>query len=139
MNSGEPERTRETILWVGERFVGLFAPLPGPARRCMPFVHAGNVRRGSSPCGPDHRANFFLCFVPRCRCFVVGVVAFCCRFMTCPRSFSCSLFAQVGVGVVAAGVAKAKADHITVSGHDGGTGAAVSQSGRLPARASDYM
>ncbi|CAN0541558.1 unnamed protein product, partial [Laminaria digitata] len=31
----------------------------------------------------------------------------------------------VGVGVVAAGVAKAKADHITVSGHDGGTGAAV--------------
>lgn len=30
------------------------------------------------------------------------------------------------MGVVAAGVAKAKADHITVSGHDGGTGAAVS-------------
>lgn len=27
--------------------------------------------------------------------------------------------------MVAAGVAKAKADHITVSGHDGGTGAAV--------------
>lgn len=27
---------------------------------------------------------------------------------------------------MAAGVAKAKADHITVSGHDGGTGAAVS-------------
>ena len=36
------------------------------------------------------------------------------------------LLLQVGVGVVAAGVAKAKADHITVSGHDGGTGAAVS-------------
>ncbi|KAF1786951.1 Nucleophile aminohydrolase [Phytophthora cactorum] len=33
--------------------------------------------------------------------------------------------AEVGVGVVAAGVAKAKSDHITVSGHDGGTGAAV--------------
>ena len=32
---------------------------------------------------------------------------------------------QVGVGVVAAGVAKAKADHITVSGGDGGTGAAA--------------
>src|ERR671920_1886842 len=28
-----------------------------------------------------------------------------------------------GVGTVAAGVAKAKADHITISGHDGGTGA----------------
>ena len=31
---------------------------------------------------------------------------------------------EVGVGVVAAGVAKAKADHILISGHDGGTGAA---------------
>lgn len=30
---------------------------------------------------------------------------------------------QVGVGVVAAGVAKGKAEHIVVSGHDGGTGA----------------
>ena len=30
---------------------------------------------------------------------------------------------EVGVGVVAAGVAKAKADHILISGHDGGTGA----------------
>jgi len=33
------------------------------------------------------------------------------------------LVSEVGVGTVAAGVAKAKADHITVSGHDGGTGA----------------
>jgi len=47
--------------------------------------------------------------------------------------FFCS--GQVGVGVVAAGVAKAKADHITVSGHDGGTGAAVSKSGRTHAHA----
>ncbi|KMU86587.1 glutamate synthase [Coccidioides immitis H538.4] len=31
--------------------------------------------------------------------------------------------AQVGVGIVASGVAKAKADHILISGHDGGTGA----------------
>ena len=31
----------------------------------------------------------------------------------------------MGVGVVAAGVAKAKADHVTVSGGDGGTGAAA--------------
>ncbi|CAM9931397.1 unnamed protein product, partial [Ectocarpus sp. 8 AP-2014] len=38
---------------------------------------------------------------------------------------SVKLVSEVGVGVVAAGVAKAKADHITVSGHDGGTGAAV--------------
>ncbi|RWC23619.1 MAG: hypothetical protein EOS70_34070, partial [Mesorhizobium sp.] len=28
-----------------------------------------------------------------------------------------------GVGTVAAGVAKARADHITISGYDGGTGA----------------
>ncbi|KAK9746909.1 Glutamine amidotransferases class-II [Popillia japonica] len=36
---------------------------------------------------------------------------------------SVKLVSEVGVGVVAAGVAKGKAEHITVSGHDGGTGA----------------
>ena len=41
-----------------------------------------------------------------------------------PRaSISVKLVSEVGVGTVAAGVAKAKADHVTVSGHDGGTGA----------------
>jgi glutamate synthase domain-containing protein 3 len=34
------------------------------------------------------------------------------------------LVAEVGVGTVAAGVAKAGADHVLISGHDGGTGAA---------------
>jgi len=38
---------------------------------------------------------------------------------------SVKLVSEVGVGVVAAGVAKAKADHICISGHDGGTGAAA--------------
>jgi glutamate synthase (NADPH/NADH) large chain len=33
------------------------------------------------------------------------------------------LVSEIGVGTVAAGVAKAKADHVTISGHDGGTGA----------------
>ncbi len=33
------------------------------------------------------------------------------------------LVSEVGVGVVAAGVAKGKAEHILISGHDGGTGA----------------
>ncbi len=33
------------------------------------------------------------------------------------------LVAEVGVGTVAAGVAKAKADVVLISGHDGGTGA----------------
>ncbi len=37
---------------------------------------------------------------------------------------SVKLVAEVGVGTVAAGVAKARADHITISGFDGGTGAA---------------
>ena len=37
---------------------------------------------------------------------------------------SVKLVAEVGVGTVAAGVAKANADHVLVSGHDGGTGAA---------------
>ena len=36
---------------------------------------------------------------------------------------SVKLVAEVGVGTVAAGVAKCNADHILVSGHDGGTGA----------------
>jgi glutamate synthase (NADPH) large chain len=41
-----------------------------------------------------------------------------------PRAdVSVKLVAEVGVGTVAAGVAKAKSDHITISGHDGGTGA----------------
>ena len=37
---------------------------------------------------------------------------------------SVKLVAEAGVGTVAAGVAKARADHITISGYDGGTGAA---------------
>ena len=36
---------------------------------------------------------------------------------------SVKLVAEVGVGTVAAGVAKAKADHVVIAGHDGGTGA----------------
>jgi glutamate synthase (NADPH/NADH) large chain len=36
---------------------------------------------------------------------------------------SVKLVSEIGVGTVAAGVAKAKADHVTISGHDGGTGA----------------
>ena len=38
-------------------------------------------------------------------------------------SISVKLVAEVGVGTVAAGVVKAHADHLTISGHDGGTGA----------------
>lgn len=38
---------------------------------------------------------------------------------------SVKLVSEVGVGVIAAGVAKALSDHITISGHDGGTGAAA--------------
>ncbi|KAJ9062267.1 glutamate synthase [NADH] [Entomophthora muscae] len=36
---------------------------------------------------------------------------------------SVKLVSEVGVGIVSSGVAKAKADHILISGHDGGTGA----------------
>eukprot|EP00668_Euglena_longa_P011617 GGOE01014026.1.p1 GENE.GGOE01014026.1~~GGOE01014026.1.p1 ORF type:complete len:2057 (-),score=451.46 GGOE01014026.1:451-6585(-) len=36
---------------------------------------------------------------------------------------SVKLVSEVGVGVIAAGVTKGHADHITISGHDGGTGA----------------
>ncbi|MEH6397384.1 glutamate synthase-related protein, partial [Pseudoalteromonas sp.] len=36
---------------------------------------------------------------------------------------SVKLVSEVGVGTIAAGVSKAYADHVTISGHDGGTGA----------------
>src|SRR6202007_2032078 len=36
---------------------------------------------------------------------------------------SVKLVAEVGVGTVAAGVSKSKADHVTISGFEGGTGA----------------
>lgn len=41
---------------------------------------------------------------------------------------SVKLVSEVGIGTVAAGVAKCKADHIVISGHDGGTGAAPASS-----------
>ena len=41
-----------------------------------------------------------------------------------PKSdISVKLVSEVGVGTIAAGVAKCKADHIVIAGHDGGTGA----------------
>ena len=36
---------------------------------------------------------------------------------------SVKLVAEIGVGTIAAGVTKAKTDHLVISGHDGGTGA----------------
>jgi glutamate synthase domain-containing protein 2/glutamate synthase domain-containing protein 1/glutamate synthase domain-containing protein 3 len=36
---------------------------------------------------------------------------------------SVKLVAEIGVGTIAAGVAKANADHVVIAGHDGGTGA----------------
>jgi glutamate synthase domain-containing protein 3 len=49
-----------------------------------------------------------------------------CANPTC--SVSVKLVSEVGVGTVAAGVAKANADHVTISGHDGGTGASPQSS-----------
>ena len=48
---------------------------------------------------------------------------------------SVKLVSEVGVGTVAAGVAKGHADHILISGHDGGTGASplTSDQARRPA------
>jgi glutamate synthase domain-containing protein 2/glutamate synthase domain-containing protein 1/glutamate synthase domain-containing protein 3 len=43
-------------------------------------------------------------------------------------SVSVKLVSEVGVGTVAAGVAKANADHVTISGYDGGTGASPQSS-----------
>ncbi len=38
-------------------------------------------------------------------------------------SISVKLVSEIGVGTVAAGVSKAKSDHVTIAGYDGGTGA----------------
>ena len=38
-------------------------------------------------------------------------------------SISVKLVSEIGVGTVAAGVAKCKSDHVVIAGHDGGTGA----------------
>ncbi len=43
-------------------------------------------------------------------------------------SISVKLVSEVGVGTVAAGVSKAKADHLVIAGHDGGTGASPQSS-----------
>ena len=49
--------------------------------------------------------------------------------LTNPKAgISVKLVSEVGIGTVAAGVAKCKADHIVISGHDGGTGAAPASS-----------
>ncbi|HEY5199009.1 MAG TPA: glutamate synthase-related protein, partial [Solirubrobacteraceae bacterium] len=46
-----------------------------------------------------------------------------------PRArISVKLVAEVGVGTVAAGVAKANSDHVLIAGHDGGTGASPQSS-----------
>jgi glutamate synthase (NADPH/NADH) large chain/glutamate synthase (ferredoxin) len=43
--------------------------------------------------------------------------------VTPKASISVKLVSEIGVGTIAAGVAKAKADHVVIAGHDGGTGA----------------
>lgn len=40
---------------------------------------------------------------------------------------SVKLVSENGVGVVASGVVKGHADHVLISGHDGGTGRGLSQ------------
>jgi glutamate synthase (NADPH/NADH) large chain len=47
---------------------------------------------------------------------------------------SVKLVSEVGVGTVAAGVAKAKADHVVIAGHDGGTGASPCRRSSTPVR-----
>jgi hypothetical protein len=59
---------------------------------------------------------FFIGFFNICLFIIINDESYCCRI-------SVKLVSEVGVGVVAAGVAKGKAEHILISGHDGGTGA----------------
>jgi len=39
---------------------------------------------------------------------------------------------EIGVGTVAAGVSKARADHVTISGFEGGTGGAIAHNRGRP-------
>ncbi len=57
-----------------------------------------------------------------------------------PRaSISVKLVSEVGVGTIAAGVAKCKADHVVIAGHDGGTGASPwSSASSMPARPGNW-
>ena len=48
-------------------------------------------------------------------------------------SISVKLVSEVGVGTVAAGVAKCKSDHVVIAGHDGGTGASPCLPSSMPA------
>src|SRR3984957_19973475 len=45
------------------------------------------------------------------------------KYANTQARLSFKLFAEVGVGTVADGVSKARADHVTISGFEGGTGA----------------
>jgi hypothetical protein len=49
----------------------------------------------------------------------------------CCCSVSVKLVSENGVGVVASGVVKGHADHVLISGHDGGTGARTSPALRI--------
>jgi hypothetical protein len=55
--------------------------------------------------------------------FKSAAVADCAWFACClVCSVSVKLVSENGVGVVASGVVKGHADHVLISGHDGGTG-----------------
>jgi hypothetical protein len=56
----------------------------------------------------------------RCTCLLFLTTPLGCRPPAC--SVSVKLVSENGVGVVASGVVKGHADHVLISGHDGGTG-----------------
>src|SRR3569623_1773339 len=51
---------------------------------------------------------------------------------------SVKLVSEIGVGTVAAGVAKARADHVPISGFDGGTRASPCRARAVPAPAATW-
>ena len=54
-------------------------------------------------------------------------------------SISVKLVSEIGVGTVAAGVTKCKADHVVIAGHDGGTGASRYRRSNTPARRGSWV
>jgi hypothetical protein len=65
------------------------------------------------------------CIVLRCKSLALHLLQLLTMFLVClfpVSSVSVKLVSENGVGVVASGVVKGHADHVLISGHDGGTG-----------------
>jgi glutamate synthase (NADPH/NADH) large chain len=71
---------------------------------------------------PEHVVNFFFFVAEEARELMAQLI-FDLKNVNPEGDVSVKLVSEVGVGTVAAGVSKARADHVTIAGFEGGTGA----------------